>query len=426
MKVRYYIPVVLLLALVAFLALILNLEYFNITRLEFEGNERYSDAILLKNTNLKTGENGFKQLFDHGGKVYLLRFTKEEEYLKEVFPYIKKIEITYRLPNLIKYNIEEGKSIFYTAYLGTYLLLDYEGTVLEVTDNVAKDELILLSGISFTTFKTGRKLDLDDKKKLDTSTTVYHTVKKIDEKNKFNMNFIRINAEERFLKRLQGVEDPEKKRKIIGEEFIRVFEEKAKKIGEIDFLVQGTLYPDIIESGTDTAAIIKSHHNVGGLPEDMKFRLIEPLRYLFKDEVRAVGTELGLPDEIVWRQPFPGPGLAVRVLGDITKEKLHIVREADAIVREEIKLAGLERSIWQYFAVLLNIRSVGVMGDERTYAHTVAVRAITASDAMTADWAKIPYEVLDKISRRIVNEVENVNRVVYDITSKPPATIEWE
>jgi len=245
-------------------------------------------------------------------------------------------------------------------------------------------------------------------------------------KNKFNMNFIRINAEERFLKRLQGVEDPEKKRKIIGEEFIRVFEEEAKKIGEIDFLVQGTLYPDIIESGTDTAAIIKSHHNVGGLPEDMKFRLIEPLRYLFKDEVRAVGTELGLPDEIVWRQPFPGPGLAVRVLGDITKEKLHIVREADAIVREEIKLAGLERSIWQYFAVLLNIRSVGVMGDERTYAHTVAVRAITASDAMTADWAKIPYEVLDKISRRIVNEVENVNRVVYDITSKPPATIEWE
>lgn len=198
MKVRYYIPVVLLLALVAFLALILNLEYFNITRLEFEGNERYSDAILLKNTNLKTGENGFKQLFDHGGKVYLLRFTKEEEYLKEIFPYIKKIEITYRLPNLIKYNIEEGKSIFYTAYLGTYLLLDYEGTVLEVTDNVAKDELILLSGISFTTFKTGRKLDLDDKKKLDTSTTVYHTVKKIDEKNKYIEEFLPLIKEISF------------------------------------------------------------------------------------------------------------------------------------------------------------------------------------------------------------------------------------
>ncbi|HHV59334.1 MAG TPA: glutamine-hydrolyzing GMP synthase [Clostridiaceae bacterium] len=245
-------------------------------------------------------------------------------------------------------------------------------------------------------------------------------------KNKFKINFIRVNADERFLSKLKGVLDPEKKRKIIGEEFIRVFEEEARKIGEIDFLVQGTLYPDIIESGTDTAAVIKSHHNVGGLPEDMRFQLIEPLRYLFKDEVRAVGSELGLPDEIVWRQPFPGPGLAVRILGEITIDKLTIVRDADAIVREEIMQAGMERDIWQYFAVLLNVKSVGVMGDERTYAHTVAVRAITSSDAMTADWARIPYEVLGKISRRIVNEVESVNRVVYDITSKPPATIEWE
>ncbi len=245
-------------------------------------------------------------------------------------------------------------------------------------------------------------------------------------KNKFNINFIRANAEERFLGKLKGIDDPEKKRKIIGEEFIRLFEEEAGKIGDIDFLVQGTLYPDIIESGTETAAVIKSHHNVGGLPEDMKFQLIEPFRYLFKDEVRAVGTELGLPEEIVWRQPFPGPGLAVRILGEITEEKLTIVRDADAIVREEIKKAGMDREIWQYFAVLPNIKSVGVMGDERTYAHTIGIRAITSSDAMTADWARIPYEVLDKISRRIVNEVENVNRIVYDITSKPPATVEWE
>ncbi|KAB3534408.1 glutamine-hydrolyzing GMP synthase [Alkaliphilus pronyensis] len=245
-------------------------------------------------------------------------------------------------------------------------------------------------------------------------------------KNQFQINFIRVNAKDRFLGKLAGVSDPERKRKIIGEEFIRLFEEEAKKLGKIDFLVQGTLYPDIIESGTETASVIKSHHNVGGLPEDMEFDLIEPFKFLFKDEVRAVGTELGLPEEIVWRQPFPGPGLAVRVLGEITEEKLEIVREADAIVRDEIKNAGLDREIWQYFAVLPGIKSVGVMGDERTYAHTVGIRAITSSDAMTADWARIPFEVLEKMSRRIVNEVEGVNRIVYDITSKPPATVEWE
>jgi GMP synthase (glutamine-hydrolysing) len=245
-------------------------------------------------------------------------------------------------------------------------------------------------------------------------------------KDRFEMNLIRVNAADRFLGKLQGVSDPETKRKIIGEEFIRVFEEEAKKLGDIGYLVQGTIYPDVVESGTGTSATIKSHHNVGGLPEEMEFELIEPLRELFKDEVREVGEELGIPHDIVWRQPFPGPGLAIRVLGEITDEKLFITREADAIFREEVANAGLESEIWQYFACLPNIQSVGVMGDERTYCHTVALRAVTSSDGMTSDWARIPYEVLDKVSRRIVNEVKGVNRIVYDITSKPPSTIEWE
>ncbi|NMM65452.1 glutamine-hydrolyzing GMP synthase [Clostridium sp. P21] len=245
-------------------------------------------------------------------------------------------------------------------------------------------------------------------------------------KKQFDMNLIRVNAKDRFLGKLKGVSDPERKRKIIGEEFIRVFEEEANKLGEISFLVQGTIYPDVVESGTNTSATIKSHHNVGGLPEDMQFKLIEPLRELFKDEVRAVGEELGIPHKLVWRQPFPGPGLAIRVLGEITEEKLEITREADAIFREEIANAKLDESIWQYFACLPNIRSVGVMGDERTYCHTIALRAVTSSDAMTSEWARIPYEVLDIVSRRIVNEVHGVNRIVYDVTSKPPATIEWE
>ena len=242
----------------------------------------------------------------------------------------------------------------------------------------------------------------------------------------FDMNLIRVNAQDRFLGKLAGVSDPERKRKIIGEEFIRVFEEESKKLGQIDFLAQGTIYPDVVESGTGTSAVIKSHHNVGGLPEDIEFSLIEPLRELFKDEVRAVGEELGIPHHLVWRQPFPGPGLAIRVLDEVNEEKLEIVREADAIFREEIALAGLESEIWQYFAVLPNIQSVGVMGDERTYCHTVGLRAVTSSDGMTSNFAHIPYEVIDKVSRRIVNEVKGVNRIVYDVTSKPPATIEWE
>jgi GMP synthase (glutamine-hydrolysing) len=242
----------------------------------------------------------------------------------------------------------------------------------------------------------------------------------------FHMNVIKVDAKDRFLSKLEGVSDPEKKRKIIGNEFIYVFDDEATKLEGIDYLAQGTLYTDIIESGTATAQTIKSHHNVGGLPEDMQFQLIEPLNTLFKDEVRALGTELGIPDEIVWRQPFPGPGLGIRVLGAISEDKLEIVRESDWILRDEIKKAGLEREIWQYFTVLPDIRSVGVMGDARTYDYTIGIRAVTSIDGMTSDWARIPWEVLEKISTRIVNEVSHVNRVVYDITSKPPATIEWE
>ncbi|MCS4487578.1 glutamine-hydrolyzing GMP synthase [Streptococcus sciuri] len=243
---------------------------------------------------------------------------------------------------------------------------------------------------------------------------------------KFGLNIIRVDASKRFLDLLAGVDDPEKKRKIIGNEFVYVFDDEASKLEGVDFLAQGTLYTDVIESGTETAQTIKSHHNVGGLPEDMQFELIEPLNTLFKDEVRALGTALGMPDEIVWRQPFPGPGLAIRVIGDITPEKLETVRESDAILREEIARAGLERDIWQYFTVNTGVRSVGVMGDGRTYDYTIAIRAITSIDGMTADFAHIPWEVLQKISVRIVNEVDHVNRVVYDITSKPPATVEWE
>ncbi|HOV24938.1 MAG TPA: glutamine-hydrolyzing GMP synthase [Pseudobacteroides sp.] len=243
----------------------------------------------------------------------------------------------------------------------------------------------------------------------------------------FDLNLIRVNAEDRFLEKLAGVSEPETKRKIIGEEFIRVFEEEAKKIGKVDFLVQGTIYPDVIESGVGNAAVIKSHHNVGGLPDYVDFKeIIEPLRNLFKDEVRRVGEELGIPADIVWRQPFPGPGLAIRIIGDITKEKLEILKDSDHIFREEIANAGLDRQINQYFTVLTGMRSVGVMGDERTYDYTLALRAVTTTDFMTADWARIPYDIMEKISNRIVNEVKHINRIVYDITSKPPATIEWE
>jgi GMP synthase (glutamine-hydrolysing) len=246
-------------------------------------------------------------------------------------------------------------------------------------------------------------------------------------RDQFQVPLIAVDAEERFLTRLAGVTEPEAKRKIIGEEFIRVFEEQAERLGNPRYLVQGTLYSDVIESGGGTgAATIKSHHNVGGLPEDLEFDLVEPLRMLFKDEVRAVGSELGMSDRLVWRQPFPGPGLAIRIIGEVTSERLEILRHADAVIREEIRRAGLEREIWQSFAVLPAIKSVGVMGDARTYEYPIILRAVTSEDAMTADWARLPYDLLERISSRVINEVSGVNRVALDISSKPPGTIEWE
>ena len=242
----------------------------------------------------------------------------------------------------------------------------------------------------------------------------------------FKINLVYVDAEDRFLKRLEHVTDPEKKRKIIGEEFVRVFEDHASRIDDAKFLAQGTLYPDVIESGSKNAAVIKSHHNVGGLPEDMNLKVLEPLRYLFKDEVRLVAAALDLPEDMVWRQPFPGPGLGIRIVGEVTRARLDTLRHADDIVVEEIKRAGLYRSLWMGFAILAPIRSVGVMGDQRTYDDTIVVRAVTSQDAMTADWARLPYEVLERISSRVINEVSGVNRVVYDISSKPPATMEWE
>lgn len=248
----------------------------------------------------------------------------------------------------------------------------------------------------------------------------------MDSLRSFDMNIIKIDAKDRFLGKLKDVEDPEQKRKIIGNEFIYCFDEESKKLGDFDFLAQGTLYTDVIESGTNTAQKIKSHHNVGGLPKDMKFKLIEPLNVLFKDEVRELGLQLGLPYNIVWRQPFPGPGLAIRIIGAITEEKLEIVRESDQILKEEIAAAHLDKDIWQYFTALTNMRSVGVMGDERTYSYAIAIRAVTSIDGMTADFARIPYDVIARVSTRIVNEVKGVNRVLLDCTSKPPATIEFE
>ncbi len=308
-----------------------------------------------------------------------------------------------------------------------------EETVRDIKERVGKDGVIcaLSGGVDSAT--TAALVYKAVGKQL-TCVFVNHGLMRKDEPRKvcsffrerMGVNLIAVDASERFLRRLKGITDPEQKRKIIGEEFVRVFEGVAARLKGVKFLAQGTLYPDVIESGTRVAARIKTHHNVGGLPERMKLQLIEPLRYLFKDEVRELAQQLGLPSEITWRHPFPGPGLAIRVLGEVTREKLKILREADAIVEEEIKRAGLYRQTWQAFAVLAPVKTVGVMGDQRTYAYAVVLRAVESTDGMTADWARLPYEVLERISSRIIREVEGVNRVVYDITSKPPATIEWE
>lgn len=335
---------------------------------------------------------------------------------------------------------EHGKEMLYNflykvcGCTGTWTMANYAKTAVEAIRNTVGDGKVLLALSGGVDSSVAAALISKAVGEQLTCIFVDHGLMRKNEGDEVEtafkdsgMHFIRVNAEARFLGRLAGVEDSEMKRKIIGEEFIRVFEEEGRKIGAVDFLAQGTIYPDVIESGAGEAAVIKSHHNVGGLPAVVDFKgLIEPLRDLFKDEVRELGQELGLPEYLVWRQPFPGPGLAVRVMGEITKEKLDILREADAIFREEIANANLHRSINQYFAVLTSTRTVGVMGDFRTYDYTLALRGVTTTDFMTADWARIPYDVLDKISVRIVNEVNHINRIVYDITSKPPATIEWE
>lgn len=317
---------------------------------------------------------------------------------------------------------------------GDWTMGDYKQTAIQTIRNQVKDGKVLLALSGGVDSSVCAALLAEAIGSQLTCIFVDHGLMRKDEGDEiekafadWDINFVRVNAQDRFLGRLAGIDDPETKRKIIGEEFIRVFEEEAKKIGVVDFLAQGTIYPDVIESGAGDAAVIKSHHNVGGLPDFVDFKeIIEPLRLLFKDEVRQLGLELNLAEYLVWRQPFPGPGLAIRIIGNITQEKIDILQDADYIFREEIALAKMDRQIHQYFAVLTSMRSVGVMGDERTYDYTLALRGVTTTDFMTADFARIPYDLLAKISSRIVNEVKSINRIVYDITTKPPSTIEWE
>jgi GMP synthase (glutamine-hydrolysing) len=353
---------------------------------------------------------------DHAKKLYAVQFHPEvvhtpkgQDILRQFLYNISGCSGTWNMESFIDYSVAEIKSRVGDGHVLCALSGGVDSSVAAVLVNRAVGEKLTCVFVNHGLLRKGE------------AEKVVETFRE-----GFNIHLVYVDASLRFLDKLDGVTDPERKRKIIGEEFIRVFEEEAAKVGKIDFLVQGTLYPDVVESGTQTAAVIKSHHNVGGLPENMQFSLVEPLRWLFKDEVRVLGEELGMPEEVVWRQPFPGPGLAVRIIGEITGEKLAILREADHIVTGEIERAGLGREIWQYFAVLPGLKSVGVMGDERTYWYTIAIRAVLSNDGMTADWARIPHEVLEKISSRIVNEVKGVNRVVYDITSKPPSTIEWE
>lgn len=372
--------------------------------------------------------DGFTATASTPGAPYaVIEHAEKKLYGVQFHPEVEHSEFGQKILNNFLKNI--------AGFSGDWNMEDYvEQTIVQLRDKIGNKSVLcaLSGGVDSTVAAVMVQKAVGDQL---TCIFVDHGLLRKDEgdqvealcRDKFHMNFIRVNAQERFLNKLSGVTEPEEKRKIIGEEFIRIFEEESKKLGSVDFLVQGTIYPDIIESGTGGSALIKSHHNVGGLPDVVDFEeIVEPLRLLFKDEVRKAGLALGIDHDIVWRQPFPGPGLAVRVIGALTKERLDILREADAIFREEIKFAGLEKEINQYFAVLTNVQSVGVMGDFRTYGYTVALRAVTTSDFMTADFAKIPYPILEKASSRIVNEVQEINRIVYDITSKPPSTIEWE